>query len=142
MNYQYTYFIHPFVMNENKYQKYIMKMLKDKRFSIKTIEKQKDIDLYKYFLPKISDCMFSNLSKIKINKLEKMPIDTKSAILSKNTCTIFEYNLENDIQGKAEEKGIFFKIHKVELICFNTGICFLCMKTNIENSNDFRFIKL
>ena len=70
MNYQYTYFIHPFVMNENKYQKYIMKMLKDKRFSIKTIEKQKDIDLYKYFLPKISDCMFSNLSKIKINKLE------------------------------------------------------------------------
>lgn len=137
MNYQYTYFIHPFVINENKYQKYIMKMLKDKRFSIKTIDKQKDIDLFRYFLPKISEYMFSNLSKIKIEKLEKMPIDTKSAILSKNECTIFQYNLVNDIQGKAEEKGIFFKVHRVELVCFNTGICFLCMKTNIENGNDF-----
>ena len=50
---------------------------------------------------------------------------------------IFESTLENDIQGKAEEKGIFFKIQKVELICFNTGISFLVMKTNVENSQNF-----
>jgi hypothetical protein len=137
MNYQYTYFIHPFVMKENKYQKYLMKILKDKRFKLRIMEKQKDLDLYKYFLPKVSDYLFSNLSKIKIDKLEKLPDDTKSAILSKNPCTIFEYNLENDIQGKTEDKGIFFKIHKIELICFNSGICFLTMKTNIENSNYF-----
>ena len=45
--------------------------------------------------------------------------------------------LEKDIQGKNQEKGIFFKIQKLELICFNTGICFLIMKTNIENSKSF-----
>ena len=29
-------------------------------------------------------------------------------------------------------------MQKMELICFNTGICFLVMKTNIEDSKDFR----
>ena len=67
-----------------------------------------------------------------------MPLDTKAAILSKNPCTIFEYTINKDIQGKVEEKnGIFFKIPKIEIICFNTGICFLCIKTNIEESDKF-----
>ena len=34
-NYQYTYFIHPFVIKETKYQKYLLKILKDKRFELK-----------------------------------------------------------------------------------------------------------
>ena len=87
--------------------------------------------------------MFSsfNLSKTKLSKLEELPLDTKAAILSKNPCTIFEYTIKKDIQGKtAEKNGIFFKISKIEIICFNTGICFLCIKTNIEESN--RFIDL
>ena len=51
---------------------------------------------------------------------------------------MFEYNLEQALQGKAgEEEGIFFKIQKIEVICFNTGICFLAIKTNIEDSNAF-----
>ena len=33
--------------------------------------------------------------------------------------------------------GIFFKIQKIELICFNTGICFLTLKTNIEDTDKF-----
>lgn len=139
MNYQYTYFIHPFVIKESKYQKYILKLLKDKRFNLKVFKKGKDYDLYKYFLPKMRDFLFSSFShsKLKLNKLEELPNDTKSAILSRYPCTIFEYNLEEDIQGKAEDKGIFFKIQKIELICFNTGICFFSMKTNIEDSQNF-----
>lgn len=139
MNYQYTYFIHPFVVRENKYQKYILKLLKDKRFKLKVFQKGKDYDLYKYFLPKMKDFLFSSFShsKLKLNKLEELPDDTKSAILSKYPCTIFEYNLKEDIQGKTEDKGIFFKIQKVEIICFNTGICFFSMKTNIEDSQSF-----
>lgn len=139
MNYQYTYFIHPFVVKENKYQKYILKLLKDKRFKLKVFQKGKDYDLYKYFLPKMKDFLFSSFShsKLKLNKLEELPDDTKSAILSKYPCTIFEYNLKEDIQGKTEDKGIFFKIQKVEIICFNTGICFFSMKTNIEDSQSF-----
>lgn len=138
-NYQYSYFIHPFVVKENKYQKYLLKIIKDKRFKLKIFEKQKDIGLYKYFLPKISDFLFSGFvhTELKKNKLEELPESTQSAILSKNPCTIFQYVINNDIQGKTEGKGIFFKIHKIELICFNTGICFLCMKTNIEDSTEF-----
>ena len=55
MNYQYTYFIHPFVVKENKYQKYLLKLLKDKRFRLKVFQKSKDFDLYKFFLPKTGD---------------------------------------------------------------------------------------
>lgn len=139
MNYQYTYFIHPFVVKESKYQKYILKLLKDKKFKLKVFQKGKDFDLYKYFSPKMRDFLFSSFShsKVKLDKLEELSDDTKSAILSKYPCTIFEYNLEEDIQGKAEDKGIFFKIQKIEVICFNTGICFLSMKTNIEDSQNF-----
>ena len=35
MNYQYTYFIHPFVIKENKYQKYLLSLIKDKKFKLK-----------------------------------------------------------------------------------------------------------
>ena len=139
INYQYSYFIHPFVIKESKYQKYLLKILKDKRFELKVFQKSKDLNLYNYFLPKISEFLFSSFSqsKMKLDKLMELPEDTKSAVLSKYPCTIFEYNLESDIQGKAEDKGIFFKIRKIELICFNTGICFFAMKTNIEETKEF-----
>lgn len=62
----------------------------------------------------------------------------KANILSQTPCTIFEYDLGQDIQAKAgEEDGIFFKIQKIEIICFNTGICFLVLKTNIEETDRF-----
>lgn len=139
MNYQYTYFVHPFVIKESKYQKYILNLLKDKRFKLKVFQKGKDFDLYKYFSPKTRDFLFSSFShsKLKLDKLKELPDDTKSAILSKYPCTIFEYNLKEDIQGKTVDKGIFFKIQKIEVICFNTGICFFSMKTNIEDSQNF-----
>lgn len=139
-NYQYTYFIHPFVVKENKYQKFILKMLKDKECKLKRFEKEKDLKLYKYFSPKMRDFLFSSFSftNAKYSRFKELPIETQSAVLSKYPCTIFEYNIKKDIQGKAgEKKGIFFKITKIEIICFNTGICFLCMKTNIDDSNKF-----
>lgn len=137
--YQYTYFIYPFAVKENKYQKYILKLLKDKRFSLKIYEKEKDLRLYRYFSPKMSELLFTSfsLTNKKINKLQELPKETVSAILAKYPCTIFEYNLKKDIQGKTENKGIFFKIQKLELICFKNGICFLLIKTNIENSESF-----
>lgn len=138
--YQYTYFIYPYVVKENRYTKYILKLLKDKNCKLRIFRKDKDLDIYSYFSPRTRNYMFSsfNLSKTKIAKLDELPLDTKAAILAKNDCTIFEYTMEKDIQGKTEEKsGIFFKISKIEIICFNTGICFLCIKTNIEESERF-----
>lgn len=137
--YQYTYFIYPFVVKENKYQKYLLKLLKDERFYLKEFEKQKNIKMYQYFLPKIGEILFSgfSFSEDKKTKLRDLPQETASAILAKNPCTIFEYRLKKDVQGKTDENGIFFKIGKIELICFQSGICFLLLKTNIEGSNYF-----
>lgn len=138
--YQYTYFIYPYVIKESKYTRYLLRLLKDENCKMRIFRKEKDLSLYSYFSHRARNYMFSsfNLSKTKLAKLEELPLDTKAAILAKNPCTIFEYTIKKDIQGKVTEKnGIFFKIPKIEIICFNTGICFLCIKTNIEESNKF-----
>ena len=138
--YQYTYFIYPYVIKESKYTRYLLRLLKDENCKMRIFRKEKDLSLYSYFSHRARNYMFSsfNLSKTKLAKLEELPLDTKVAILAKNPCTIFEYTIKKDIQGKVTEKnGIFFKIPKIEIICFNTGICFLCIKTNIEESNKF-----
>lgn len=138
--YQYTYFIYPFAIKETKYTRYLLKLLKDENCKLKIFRKDKDLDIYTYFTHRVRNYMFNtfNWNKTKLSKFEELPLDTRSAILAKNHCTIFEYTIKNDIQGKTEEKnGIFFKIPKIEIICFNTGICFLCIKTNIEDSYRF-----
>ncbi len=140
INYQYTYFIHPFVIKQSKYQKYILKLLKDKKCKLKRFEKEKDLKMYKYFTPKTREFLFSNFSftNAKYEKFNELPLETQSAVLAKYPSIMFEYVINRDIQGKAGEgKGIFFKIRKVEIICFNTGLCFLCMKTNIEDDPTF-----
>ena len=100
--YQYTYFIHPYIVKKSRYQKYILKLLKDPHCSMRIFQKQKDINLYTFFTHRIRNYMFRsfNLSKNKIAKLEELPDETKAAIISKNPCTIFEYELKKDIQGK------------------------------------------
>ena len=140
IKYQYTYFIHPLVIKEGKYQKYILKMLKDNNFELKRFEKGKDLHVYKFFTPKLRDFLFSSFSftNEKFNRFQELPIETRAAILAKYPCNIFTYKLKKDIQGKAGNgKGIFFKIRKIEVICFQTGICFLSIKTNIEDSKEF-----
>lgn len=139
--FQYTYFLHTYKIKDNKYSKYIQKLLKNQNCKLKIFEKEKDINIYKFFTPKVRNQMFStfNFTKTKRKKLDELPLETKAAILSKEPCIMFEYNIEKDIQGKTieEQKGIFFKIQKLEIICFNTGICFLSIKTNVENSEYF-----
>ena len=139
--YQYTYFIHTFLINQNKYNRYISKMLKDERFKLRIFQKDKDLELYTYFLPRIRSFLFKTfeLNKAKLDKMEELPFETKCAILSEYPCVTFEYNLKKDMQGKTvDENSIFFKLQKVGVVCFNTGICFLYLKTNIEGSNKFQ----
>ena len=138
--YQYTYFIHTFLVNKNRYNRYISKLLKDERFNLRIFKKEKDLELYTYFLPRIRNFLFKTfeLNKVKLDKMEKLPFETKCAILSEYPCVTFEYNLKKDLQGKTiDENSIFFKIQKIGIVCFNTGICFLYIKTNIEESEKF-----
>ena len=71
--YQYTYFIHPYVVKETRYIKYLAKLLKDKNCKLKIFQKQKDLKIYQYFLPKIREYLFSSFSfsNAKIKKLEE-----------------------------------------------------------------------
>ena len=138
--YQYTHFLHPFMVKENRYTKYILKLLKNPNCKLKIFQKEKDIGVYTYFVPKIRNYMFSTFTfnKAKIKKLEELSLDTKAAVLAKMPCVMFEYTFPKGIQGKTEgQDGIFFTIQNIEIICFNTGICFLNIKTNIENSTKF-----
>lgn len=139
-NYSYSYFIYPYIIKENKYKKYILKLVSDKKCNIKFYNVQKDVEIYNFFLPQIKEYMFSTFGFMgrDLRSFNMLNTKLKANILSSYPCVMFEYNLGKDIQAKAgEENGIFFKIQKIELICFKTGICFLCMKTNVEDSNNF-----
>ena len=137
---QYTYFIHTFLINQSRYNRYIAKLLKDERFELKIFQKQEDVELYTYFLPEIRNLLFKTfeLDDNKIQKMDILPFDTKCAILANYPSLTFEYNLKKDLQGKTiDENSIFFKIQKVGLVIFNTGIGFLYFKTNLEESEHF-----
>ena len=138
--YQYSYFIYPFVVEDNKYEKYILKLLKNAKCKIKVFEREKDADLYSYFLPKIRSTLFwtMDMNKEKIEKLNKLDVNMQAKVVASYPCTMFEYDIENDIQGKVSTKDIiYFNISKIEVICFNTGVCFLVIKTILDEGAMF-----
>ena len=47
--YQYTYFIYPYVIVQNKYSKYLQNLLRNKKCTLRMFEKQKDLDIYNKF---------------------------------------------------------------------------------------------
>ena len=137
--YQYTYFIYPYVIEEKNYSKYLLKLLKDKKCTMKKFDIAKDLSIYQNFLPNIRKFMFwsLNYTKQQMRELESLDNELKANILSKYPCTMFDYNIKQNVQGKVQnEDGIYFDITKVELICFNTGICFLLFKTIIDGENN------
>lgn len=138
--YQYTYFIYPYQIDEKKYDKYILKLMKNKKCKFRIFEKEKDLDLYDYFLPNVREYLFPTFEyRDKILKdFNELSREKKSKIISKQAVSYFTYEIDKNIQGKVgEENGIFFNIEKIEIICFNTGICFFVMKTNLENTEEF-----
>ena len=140
IKYQYTYFIYPYVVSEKKFDKYILKLLNNKNCKLKIMEREKDMDLYTYFLPKIRSTLFwtMDMSKRQIDKLNKIDKSMKSVLLKEYPCTIFEYDIKKDIPGKVgKQDGIFFNISKIEIVCFNTGICFLLLKTMLDDGSSF-----
>ena len=138
--YQYTYFIYPYVIEQNKYSKYLQNLLRNKKCTLRMFEKQKDLDIYNKFLPKVRRFMFPtfDFSINKRKKFKELDVGLQATILQKYPCTIFEYNLGKNAQGKAgRNTGIFFKIDKIEIICFYTGECFITLKTSVEDLEQF-----
>ncbi len=140
MKYHYSYFLYPYVVKKERYNKYMQKLLKNNKCTLKVVEKRRNFTMYNYFLPTVREYMFKSFGFANENLKAFNTLGTKiqANMLEKNPCTTFEYDLGQDIQAKTdEEDGIFFKIQKIELICFNTGICFLILKTNIEDTEKF-----
>jgi len=140
IKYQYTDYIYPFFIQKANYEKYLMKILKDKRFKIKLFEKQKDNGVYTYFNPNVRAYMFQSFEfdKKETKDLLELSNEMKVKLLKKMPCTFFEYNVAEDVAGKlGDESSIMFKMPSFELICFNTGICFLKIKTYLEGTDKF-----
>ena len=138
--YQYTYFIYPYLIEENNYKNYLYKLLKNKDCKLKIFETSKDIKIDSYFLPEIKNKMFwsLNMNQQGFKDYQTMDLKMKATVLRQKYCNVFEYVLDKDIPGKIGEKnGIFFDISKVEIVCFNTGICFLLMKTVLDTGASF-----
>lgn len=140
LKYQYTYFIYPYLIEENEYKPHIYTLLKNPKCKLKLFDRKKDVGIDKYFLPEIKDKMFWSLdtSKKGIKDYDDMDKKMQATLLSKKPCNMFEYELSGDIPGKiGERNGIFFDITKVEIICFNTGVCFLLFKTALTEGQQF-----
>lgn len=125
VNYNYSYFIYSYFLKNITFKEYILKLLNNKKYKLKIFEKEKDLEIYDFFNSNIKNEYFNSFNINKNNYEEEKILENK--------CIIFEYNLENKKQKENEENNILFEIEKIELICFNTGICFFVMKTHIIN---------
>ncbi len=139
--YQYTYFLHPYIIEEDKYERYILKLIKDKKATLRIFEKEKDLDIYSYFSPIIRDNLFPTfeLRDEKLKAFKMMKPEKQAKELALHSCVCFEYLLGETVDGKYDKEngGVLFNIPKIDIICFNTGICFISIKTTIENSEKF-----
>lgn len=139
IKYQYSYFIYPYVIDEHKYDRYLLQLVKNKNCKLRFFQKEKELNIYTHFLPKVREYLFWSfgLTKQKIKKFETLDKTVQAGILSKNPCTIFQYDIRDNIQGKIgqEGTGIFFDIRKIEIICFESGICFMVFKTTLEGES-------
>ena len=142
LKYQYTHFVYPYIIEQNNYSEYLYRLLNDKKCKLRIFEKDKDLELYSYFSFNTRTYMFQSyeFNKQELKDLEKMDIKTKAKTLAKVPALIFDYEIPENIHGKTEnnEQGIFFTISKIELIVFNTGICFVAIKTNLEETTKFK----
>lgn len=147
--YQYTHFIYPFLIEKDKYQSFIYNILNnDKNWKLKIHEQEDDEETYNFFLPYMRRFLFPTLfwGKEFTKKYKAMDVEKKANILKKSSCVTFEFNLNNIKVGAIAKKRygvIDFDIINIKVICFEPGICFLDIKTEVEdNGEDIDFDKI
>lgn len=140
--YQYTYYIYPFVIKAKEYRNFISRMVIDNNWNIRLFNKTDDEEINSHFLVNAKNTMFPSLNwheserasfkklsnKNKINKIISMP------------SIMFEYKNNKVSKGKiGEENTIFFEISKINLMCYKDGICFLILKTELDEGENISF---
>lgn len=134
VRYQYSYFIYPFKVKS--YEKYIYSLLKSKDITVELLDKEKNMEIYTYFLPSIRQYYFGSIEwKNEQRKaFETMEDGMKRNILSQMGACFFTYPIENQIHGKIGQGDIFFTIDNINIVCTKSKNCFLLLKTHIENA--------
>ena len=136
--YQYTYFINSFKIERKQYKKYILSLMKNKKIKPKIYNNNKHTDLEKYFSQDIKEIMFKTME---MSETEQKKLEENYKKIAKLPVVSFEYLVDNQTQSKmGNENGIFFKIDKIELICFKNGICFILLKTYLDENTDIKNI--
>ena len=134
--YQYSYFIKPYIIEKENYKSYIEKLLDNPKIKIKEFEKERDLDIYSYFLPNIRETIFKTFTF----KLDESINSNKEKLdrILKLTVVNFSYELDKNIEiNENKEDGLVFGVSKIEIMCFNTGVCFLILKTYVDNMKEF-----
>ena len=75
----------------------------------------------------------------KLKNFKMMSPERQAKELATHSCVCFEYALDEEIDNENDKESgvVLFSIPKIEIICFSTGICFLSIKTIVENSEKF-----
>lgn len=141
--YQYTHFIYPFVVDNNKYVYFIESILKKRKdWNLVMHEYRSDEESYDFFLPYMRKFIFPTLfwEKEYIKKIKKQGVFRSSLELSKLSCLTFKYNISRIRKGSITDydgKSINFDISDIKLICFEGGICFIDIKTQIDDNSEY-----
>ena len=97
--------IYPILINRNRMTDYY-NMLFEKGFQLKVFKKEKDDDIYDYFLPLIRNLMFWTFDIDKIEEFNAADTLTRATICKEYRCNIF-------YKGESE------------IVCFEPGIIFV-----------------
>lgn len=137
-NYHYTYFIYPFLVSQNKYNGFIKKIIGDSdKWKINIRSNSVDLSTHAYFLPYVKKFLFPTLywSQSLKDQFPELSILKKVEIVSRLSCVNFDYIFDDNHDNRSyrfEKSDISFEFSKIELICFEPGICFLLFKTQID----------
>lgn len=140
--YQYTHFIYPFLVDQNKYSSFINSLLsQEKNWKLKIHEQKEDEEVYNFFLPYMRKFLFPTLfwDKDFIKKYKLMNNLNKANLLKKASCITFDFNLSSMKKATISKKRygvIDFDITNIRMICFEPGVCFLDIKTEIEDDSE------
>lgn len=144
VKYQYTHFIYPFVVEEKNHNNFLTSILKqEKDWTLYVHNYETDKESYDFFLPYMKRFLFPTLfwTSQYEKQFKAMSLNKKVYNVSKLSCVTFEYQLSNIKNGTIANGRHFdtinFDISSIKLIVFKGGICFLDIKTEIEELEEY-----
>lgn len=133
IKYHYSYFILPFIINQNNYNEYLKNIINKGCFKKINFSKKNNANLYITFSKNLTSNLLSGNSNSKHNSKNLLES------IKNNNLNVFEYNNPASLVGaldfEKDENTIYFDLQNIKLYIFKNGVCFLVLKTNITSQN-------